>query len=167
MVCAPWDRPVPRADLPTCELSMVAVEPSAEVEVVVAAALKASPAPSNSPATMARTVAAPMRDTTRPERPTLESESVTNPLTGVSITARPSLLRQESETRRTSARSLSSRPTASATTKQPDSSALTSLGSTAGVLMRSSSGSGLFLLDPEVAASKPVSRLASMNEGGR
>ena len=146
---------------------MVAVEPRAEVEVVVAEALSASPAPSNRPATIALAVAAPMRDTTRPERPTLESESVTKPLTGVSITALPSLLRQESETSRISARSLSSRPTASATTKQPDSSALTSLGRTAGVLIRKRSGSGLFLLEPEVAASKPVKRFASMKEGGR
>ena len=60
--------------------------------------------PPKNPATIVLAVAAPILDTTPTERPTLLSESVTKPLTGVSIIALPSLLRQDRDTSRTSAR---------------------------------------------------------------
>lgn len=147
--------------------SIEVVVPRAEVDWVVADAFSISPMPPKKPATMVLAVAAPILETTLPDRPTLLSESVTKPFTWVSMIAYPSLLRHESDTRRTSARSLSSLPTASAMTKQPAKLALMSFGKTAGVWILRRSGSGLLVPFPEVEASKPVNSFASINEGGR
>ncbi|MEA3468496.1 MAG: hypothetical protein U9R57_09790 [Thermodesulfobacteriota bacterium] len=53
--------------------------PSGDTDCVVDVDFNISPMPPKNPATIVRAVAAPILETTRPDKPTLLSESVTNP----------------------------------------------------------------------------------------